>query len=321
MTRSAECAALPPVAGYLESNGPTSTVVYSLTDEVADPIEWLVQHRDSVRAIVARHGAVLFRNLPTGLESFQDIVATLGGDPLAYHERSTPRTEVGGNIYTSTEYPPDQRIPMHNENSYADSWPTHLYFLCVTRAEEGGETPIADSRSVFDRIAPEIRSRFSDGVVYTRTFREGLGLSWQETFQTTSRAEVERFCRTHGHHFEWDGAVLRTKTHRPAWRDDPHSGRSVWFNQAHLFHVSALEPDVRDALLLAFDERDLPRNAYYADGSPLRPDDLAAIEQVYRDCALTLHWEPGDLLMVDNMQMAHSRTPYRGQRRILVAMT
>jgi len=30
-------------------------------------------------------------------------------------------------------------------------------------------------------------------------------------------------------------------------------------------------------------------------------------------------WQPGDVLVVDNLRMAHSREPYEGRREVVVA--
>ncbi|WP_040701087.1 TauD/TfdA family dioxygenase [Nocardia vinacea] len=320
-TLPAGLARLGPVAGLLETNGITSAAVYPLPDDLLDIPVWARQHRAEIRAVLARFGVVLLRNVTAELDLFGRIVAAIGGDPLPYRDRSTPRSHVDGNIYTSTEYPADQRIPLHNENSYADTWPTVLFFFCEAPAQHGGATPVADSRAVFDRIDADIRTRFADGIVYTRTYRDDLGLGWQEAFQTDSRSEVEEYCARHGQRCEWDGPVLRTRFHRPSWRTEASSGSTVWFNQAHLFHLSALDEEIREALLLSYPDGDLPRNAYHGDGSPLAADDLGRIDEVYRECALTIPWQRGDLMVVDNMVAAHGRMPYRGARRVLVAMT
>ena len=65
---------------------------------------------------------------------------------LDYSYRSTPRTLVNGKIYTSTEYPAEQFIPLHNEMSYARDWAMKIWFYCIKPAAKDGETPIADSR-------------------------------------------------------------------------------------------------------------------------------------------------------------------------------
>ena len=311
---------LGSVTGHLEDNGHTAAVVYPVGPDILDHRRWLVEHQERIAACLRTYGALFLTGLPVDLELFAAVVRTIGGEPLAYNERSTPRTAIGGNIYTSTEYPPDQAIPMHNENSYSDHWPSKLFFLCHTSAESGGATPIADSRAVFQLVGPEVRNRFSQGVRYTRTFREGLGLRWQEAFQTESRAQVEQYCRDHGQEFTWTGDGLRTCHWQPAWRKEPSTGEDVWFNQANLFHVSALDEEIREALA-DYAEEDLPRNAYFGNGATIHRNDLAAVSAAYAKASLTMPWRPGSILVINNMLTAHGREAFTGRRRVLVAMT
>lgn len=278
-------------------------------------------HLDAMETALHDNGAVLLRGFPTDLGLFDEVTRLIGGTPLKYTERSTPRTEVQGTIYTSTEYPPDQHIPLHNENSYADHWPRLLFFLCDVPAEKGGATPVADSRVVFRLLPADIRERFASGVNYTRSFRRGLGLSWEETFQTDDPAAVERYCAEHGQTFEWTAYGLRTSHRRPAWQVEPRTGETVWFNQAHLFHATSLEPEILEMLLSFYAEEDLPRNAYYGDGSAIDKADLDAIRKVYEEVSLAFQWQAGDLMIINNMLVAHGRQPYTGTRRTLVSMT
>ncbi len=99
------------------------------------------------------------------------------------------------------------------------------------------------------------------------------------------------------------------------------TGESVWFNHATFFHVSTLEASTRDALLAEFKEEDLPNNTYYGDGSQIEPQVLDELRDAYRQELVLFPWQQGDLLMIDNMLTAHSRTPYVGERNILVAMS
>jgi alpha-ketoglutarate-dependent taurine dioxygenase len=94
----------------------------------------------------------------------------------------------------------------------------------------------------------------------------------------------------------------------------------VWFNQAHLFHVSNLGSETQESIYKVFDEQDLPRNAYYGDGSPFSSEDLDEVRRAYKEATVVFSWQPGDILMLDNMLVAHGRRPYSGQRRILVAL-
>src|SRR5206468_3974596 len=120
-------------------------------------------------------------------EDLERLVAAVAGSTLEYRERSSPRSQVTGNIYTSTDYPPDQTIFFHNENSYQSAWPAKIFFYCHVAPEVGGETPIADTRRVYDRIPEAIRQRFAErGVMYVRNFRPGVGLAWQTVLDRKS---------------------------------------------------------------------------------------------------------------------------------------
>ena len=100
----------------------------------------------------------------------------------------------------------------------------------------------------------------------------------------------------------------------------PRTGEWVWFNQAHLFHVSNLPEEVRESLLEIVDEEDLPRNVYYGDGSPIEESLLDDIRGVLAEATVSFPWHSGDVLMLDNMLAAHARTPFSGPRKVIVAM-
>ncbi len=198
-----------------------------------------------------------------------------------------------------------------------------LWFFSMQVADEGGETPIADSRKVYQRIPAEIRECFErKGLMYVRNYGTGLDLSWQDVFQTTSRAAVEDYCRKAEIEFQWVGGdQLRTRQRCQVSARHPQTGAMVWFNQAHLFHISRLPVEARDCLLSTFAEEDLPRNVYFADGSAIEPEMISEILRVYEQEAVIFRWRAGDVLLIDNMLTAHGRKPFSGKRRVVVGMS
>jgi ribulose-5-phosphate 4-epimerase/fuculose-1-phosphate aldolase/alpha-ketoglutarate-dependent taurine dioxygenase len=206
--------------------------------------------------------------------------------------------------------------------SYTTSWPLKIAFCCAQPADEGGETPVADSRRVYELIDPRVREMFTNrGVMYVRNFNESLDLRWQDFFQTEDERAVEDYCREADIRFEWtEGGGLRTRQVCQAVAAHPRTRETVWFNQAHLFHVSNLEPQVREYLLENFGEENLPRNAYFGDGSAIPPAALEEIRAAYGRAQIVFDWQAGDVLMLDNMLYAHGRNPFEGERRVLVAM-
>jgi alpha-ketoglutarate-dependent taurine dioxygenase len=280
--------------------------------------------RDQVRKLMQQHGAILFRGYDvTTPQQFGDICAALTNELLDYTERSTPRNQVEGKVYTSTEYPPEAHIPLHCEMAYTTKWPRILWMYSHLAAEEGGETPIADARKVYETISPATRQRFLDknGVMYVRNFRKGIDLPWQEVYDVSTEAELEAYCKKHDIAFEWrDGGVLRTKAVAQAIARHPDTGEMAWFNQAHLFHVSSVEPTIRKILVAKFKEDGLPRNSYYGDGTPIEDGVLEEIRGAYAKTEVAFPWQRGDVIMIDNMLVSHGRRPFKGPRKTLVAM-
>jgi alpha-ketoglutarate-dependent taurine dioxygenase len=197
-----------------------------------------------------------------------------------------------------------------------------IVFHCTTPAAGGGETPIADTRRIYRRINPQVRDQFiRHGYMYVRNFGDGFGLSWQEAFQTTSKASVENYCRNNGMTFKWkDEDRLRTKQVRRVIARHPRNGDTVWFNHLTFFHVSTLEQHVRETLLANLDEENLPNNTYYGDGSHIEPAVLDELREAYLQEKVAVPWQKGDILMLDNMLASHGREPYVGSRKVLVGM-
>jgi alpha-ketoglutarate-dependent taurine dioxygenase len=284
---------------------------------------WAASQLEFIRKRLLEHGGILFRNFNlTNASDFEQFIQAVSGAALEYNERSSSRSQVSGNIYTSTNHPATQQIFLHNENSYQHAWPMKIFFFCERAAEHNGETPIADVRKVYARIRPEIRERFREkNWMYVRNFGDGFGLSWQTVFQTSDKAAVENHCRKNGIEVEWKaGDRLRTRAVRSALARHPQTGEMVWFNHATFFHVTTLEPETRDVLLTTFGPEDLPTNTFYGDGSLIEPEVLDELREAYRRETVTFPWQEGDILLLDNMLVAHGRAAYSGPRKILVGM-
>lgn len=289
-------------------------------------IDWLTNDRATFDSELLKHGALLFRGFSIrSADEFEAVTQAIEPRLLSYVEGDSPRTRVKGNIYTSTEYPKEYRISLHNELSFAHKWPRKLFFYCAVPPAAGGETLIADCREVLRALPAEVRQRFAEKkIMYVNNLHGGLGIgkSWQETFETADKAAVESHLRSGGAQFEWktDGGLWISQV-REAVTVHPETGEQVWFNQADQWHASLLDEETREAFLdLDLDERDLPHNSFFGDGSPIDPEDLKRIRSLMFDKAIFFPWQQGDLLVIDNMLTAHGRNSYEGTRRILVAM-
>jgi alpha-ketoglutarate-dependent taurine dioxygenase len=269
-----------------------------------------------------KHGAILFRGFQvTTVAEFEQFAGAICPELFGEYG-DLPREEGGQKTYRSTPYPPDQAILFHNEGSHTHRWPLKQWFFCLQAAREGGATPIVDCRKVYQRLRPELRKRFQQKrLIYVRNFTTGFDVSWQEFFQTAEKSVVEEACRKSGIEFAWkENDRLRIRQICLAVAKHPQTGEWTFFNQIQLHHVSCLEPAVRDSLLAMLGEEWLPRNVYYGDGSPIEDAVVAEIQDVYHRAAVRFPWRERDILMLDNMSVAHGRDPFVGPRKIVVAM-
>ncbi|WP_143219185.1 TauD/TfdA family dioxygenase [Actinokineospora bangkokensis] len=281
---------------------------------------------DEVERHLAETGAVVVRSTGfTDIPGFHERVERFSAPLIgSYRGGNTPRTPVGGAVFTSTEYPARYPISLHNELSYAGTWPDRLYFGCLVAARTGGATPLCDGRALLEHLPDPVRERFtSRGVTYHQNLHSGhgLGRSWQDTFETADRGEVEEFLAGAGAEHSWTrSGGLRVTHRRPATREHAR-GHEVWFNQADQWHPSNLPGEgAADLLDLVDDPADLPHWVTYGDGAPIPGSDLDAVRAAADRNRVVVPWRPGDLVVVDNMAVLHGREAYTGPRRVVVAM-
>lgn len=281
---------------------------------------WIKANTELIHSKVSEHGALLFRGFQVNtVEKFQDLISVFDSAPLEYKQRSSPRHEVAKNIYLSTTYPEDQHINMHSENSYALNWAMKIVFCCITPTEMQGETPIADNRLVLKYLPEATKEKFrTKGIKYVRNISKGLGLSWQEVFQTQDRKEVEEECCKNGMEFRWENADrLVLSWNNKAIYDHPVTGEQVWFNHSFFFNKYAYNESVLSVLR---SDDELPFNTYYGDGTQITKEEIEEIRTAYQLSTIVFPWQKGDVLFMDNMLMAHGRSPFKGDRKIIVSM-
>lgn len=273
------------------------------------------------RAALASHGAVLLRG-PVLREDAVEVALEIIDDELLDDAFwSTPRSKVGGKTLTATEYPSPRTIQLHSEMAYMKTWPRYVAFHSLVVAQEGGQTTICDIEAVSADLGDAFLRPFVDkGVLYRRTFQRGVDVPWQTAFQTEDKADVAEVGARNGMAIEWlEGDALVT-THTAQGAFLAEDGRPIFFSQAHLFHESALDRAARDQIVQVFGRDRLPRQAFYGDGSPIPDADMQKVRDTFEVHQTGMHWQAGDILILDNMRYAHGRMPFNGARRLHVAM-
>jgi hypothetical protein len=283
---------------------------------------WAGRHRIMLRALVAEHGALLLRGL--GLHDVAETEAVFRqlGSLLPEREAFAERRRHAEGVYSASKWPANQLMCMHHELSYTLQPPGLMLFACLVATAEGGATPVADSPSVLQSLPADLVERFErHGWLLLRNYNDDFGASVAESFGTDDPQAVETYCRANGIDFEWQaGGGLRTWQRRSAVVRHPLTNKRCWFNQIAFLNQWTMDPEVREYLVETCGEDSLPFDTRFGNDDRIGADVVQAINEAYDAHTLREPWQPGDLLLVDNVRTAHGREPFDGPRELIVAM-
>ena len=289
-------------------------------------VEWISHNKSEFEADLTEHGAVLLRGFDIQTaEDFNAFMKCFNTEPLPYMFRSSPRQELNKsikNIYLSTSYPNERSINMHNETSYSRVWGRKIVFCCITPAEQGGETPIADSRKVLQDIPPGLIEKFKEkGVKYRRNLISNIGMPWQEVFQTTDKSTVESICKKNNISYEFlseDDVIIEWV--KPAVYKHPVSMQETWFNHVFFFNKFSRYEELGLQPTDFLPAEYLASETFFGDGTDISYQEYLDIKNAYDKNKVIFPYEKGDILFLDNMLTAHGRNPYKGDRTIATAI-
>jgi len=321
--RCIDKSSLNPVVWEKLYDTPESPLVIKPAASHIDVHDWASANRLVIDKLLVEHGALLFRGFSLATVKGVSCFSKLVMDSVFKENTEHQRIDDAGDVQIPVEYTKSEFLLWHNENTFNLRWPKKSIFACAQPAVQGGQTPLVDSRSIYQQMDTDIRQEFvNKQVMYVRTYgpNDRIGLGWKTIFGTDSKAKVEALCKEQKMDFEWRGGDrLSTFAVRPAIWQHPVSGEWSWLNQAQHWHFSCLDEKTRVALQRLYsDKRDYPRNCYFGDGSPIGDDIMSAILALYRKNHVEFDWQQGDLLLVDNILKAHARNAFEGERKILV---
>lgn len=304
------------------------TITFPAGSSMENFLEWHQENKDFVEQKLLQLGAVFIENIGVDtVDKFQSLMERIAPNSPAFRDGNSPRGKYASNVYNASEYDASADIRLHTEYSYSNIWPGKLYFCCSIRAATGGETTVGDCKKILDRLSPALVEEFDrKGIKYIRNMHggKGLGPSWQEAFETTSKEFLEEYCRNNETEVIWqkDGTA-RFIQYRPAIRVHPVTGDRLWFNQVDQYYPQVYGEEIYNTLVMMAgnDPYALPMCSSYGDGSPIQKEYIEEINRILDEETIPVPWKKGDLLIVENMLSLHGRLAFTGDRKILVSMT
>ncbi len=292
-----------------------------------------------LKGLLKEHGALLLRGCGVRTpEEFTLIVTSiLKRYPIDYKGGEGSRTKIIEGVYTSTEAPPEFKIPLHNELSCTDKPPQFFCLFCQIAPQAGtGQTLLGRTRDVTDEIAKHehlwstydgkslkyISRHPSEGSFFTSV--NPAHKPWQEVFETNDRAEVEAICQEKGFTWRWLGDWIEITRIAPATLGpDGHLDFPYWFNQAHLYHPNPRKHGgyLNDFMynLLYIHPETRPYDIEFTTGEELDEELVYQVYDILDQKTIYFDWQAGDVLILDNFKTMHGKAPHDGPRRVLVS--
>ncbi|KAF6835561.1 taurine catabolism dioxygenase [Colletotrichum plurivorum] len=294
----------------------------------------------NLKQLVKQHGgAILIRGLPIETpDDYSRVAHAFGFRPHIEVGRPPLRTVLAPNVKTANEGPPELPIWPHSEYGWSTINPAWLTFSALQLPESGGGTPITSAIYVAHELARQAPRFFSElldkGVKYVYRYTvnplvSNTGTSVRGAYgqeitdeddEATARRKIEAEVRRHSERFEWHEDGSLSVTHIvPAIRIHDPTEATVFFGNVtsawgRSRHHGATRPPFRG------DDGSYHPPPTYGDGTPIDVEDLDLLLKLAEDGAVDVEWEKGDLVLLDNYAVMHSRKPWKGQRQVLAAL-
>ncbi|KAF4918698.1 Clavaminate synthase-like protein [Colletotrichum viniferum] len=138
--------------------------------------------------------------------------------------------------------------------------------------------------------------------------------------EETARRKIEAEVRRHSDRFEWHDDGSLSVTHIvPAIRIHTPTESTVFFGNVtsawgRSRHHGATRRPFRG------DDGSYHPPPTFGDGTPIDVEDLDLLLKLAKEGAVDVEWEQGDLVLLDNYAVMHSRKPWKGERQVLAAL-
>ncbi|GAA5837873.1 hypothetical protein JCM3766R1_001502 [Sporobolomyces carnicolor] len=322
-----------------------------VSDDPARTLEDWVQvvgekwDREHVENLLAKHGALLLRDLPIHTANdFSRFLHAFGWSPHVDVGNPVNRVVHAPNVANANEGPPSLYIAAHTEFGISTIFPSRIAFWAKTPPEEGGETPLNSGAWVAQRLkeeAPEfVDQLLKKGVRYTiyhppsklsgDANGNGVLAAWgrlvlrdddDATVKSKVEAEIQRISPTTTWEWQPDGGLF-TFQRTPAFRYHPVLRKPVLFGNISSYYLGSVGRGVKCLDPPYLDDNGLFKPPpLYGDDSRIPREYLDLVIRLVEEHRTMIKWQANDVVIIDNIGTQHSRLPWtKGERKILASL-
>ncbi|KAJ5484348.1 Taurine catabolism dioxygenase TauD/TfdA [Penicillium expansum] len=286
-------------------------------DDVVETIKTLQAKDGILTKKLARHGTLLFRNLPIhNAEDFSKFAHAFGYKPHEIIGIVVDRPLLAPNVAPANEAPKEVLIYSHNESPQVPHAPEYILFY-GHHAPSKQEIPefIAEvaEKGILSKVTYRVEKQYEGGSTLKQAFGKDIqDGDDEETKRRKIEAQIARYGRGEHTTWEWtdDGLVL---THRlPVIRTQPGTNLPTLFTGlAAYWKRTQFDAEARKKVT----------QQLFGDGTPIPEKYLEHLAKITDDIRVLHHWQEGDVLVYDNIIAQHGREPWQGEQsdRVILA--
>lgn len=273
------------------------------------------------------HGHILIRmDRPLNEDKIIELIGQRE-NLMSYRYGNQERKAISGSKFINvTLWPMEMDILPHNELTYHTEFPQYLCFMCKKPAQYGGETTIYDCEKAFSNLTYSFQKEaIEKNVIFVKKYVKQqndskYSSSWTQVLGENSTAEdAISFWTKQGYSCSRyqeseNGSIIdivETQIKRPIAYN--YKGKIC----LHSSIVGFATYWYREV----WGDKQPQVEVQWEDGTPLSDEQVKNMEKALRLAQIFYNnWQQNDVLILDNLRIAHGRLPFKGERLVGVLM-
>ncbi|MDY7002853.1 MAG: TauD/TfdA family dioxygenase [Cyanobacteriota bacterium] len=277
---------------------------------------------------LSEHGHILIRmDMPLNEDK---IIELIGGreNLMSYNEYGTQEREKisGSQFINVTNWRKDLELPPHTELTHHTDFPQYVCFICKQPAQYAGETTIYDCEKAFANLTPSFQQEAMEkNVIFVKKYvkkqnHKKYDFSWEKVLGKNSTAEE---AVSH-----WTKLGYTCSMYQESENGSTIDIVEIQIKRPIAYHYKGkvcLHSSIIGVAPYWYKEtwgdKEPQIIVKWEDGNLLSDEQFRNMEKVFRSARIFYNnYQKNDVLILDNLRIAHGRLPFKGERVVGILM-